>query len=290
MRVPDLVLNCIGYLGHASPDVTGSNFTPFATAFFVTVKSGVQYGGKYWYVVTAKHAIDRLTRDWPYLATNVRGEDRVLLDAFVPEGGRHWYYHPTDKTADVAVTQLSSAPDLDLLPIPCSMFLPRPKLVQYGIGVGDEVFYPGLFEHVAGVEGEGRITPIVRTGAIAMFPREQVQVDIGDGRSHYMDVYLVESRSIGGLSGSPVFVRETATTCGKNCREARVLLHGVSHFHLLGLMTGHFDLTLDPPKINTGIAFVTPAEKILETLDQPDLLAVRGTHEQYLKDQCSTQT
>jgi hypothetical protein len=55
-------------------------------------------------------------------------------------------------------------------------------------------------------------------------------------------------------------------------------------------MTGHFDLTLDPAKINTGIAFVTPAEKILETLDQPDLLAVRGTHEQYLKDQCSTQT
>jgi hypothetical protein len=51
--------------------------------------------------------------------------------------------------------------------------------------------------------------PILRAVRLAMFPTDQVQVDLQNGKSEFMDVYLVEARSIKGLSGSPVFVRES---------------------------------------------------------------------------------
>src|SRR5204863_3830509 len=89
-----------------------------------------------------------------------------------------------------------------------------------------------------------------------------------------MEAYLIESRSIGGLSGSPVFVnlglvrsiRGQITTAQPNVPYPTV-------FYLLGLTHGHFDVTpMVPPitteKINMGIAIVPPVWKILEVIDQ----------------------
>ena len=57
--------------------------------------------------------------------------------------------------------------------------------------------------------GRDRNFPIVRTGHIAMMPDEKIpKVKIGDWEGN-ADAYLIESRSIGGWSGSPVFVRGT---------------------------------------------------------------------------------
>lgn len=95
-----------------------------------------------------------------------------------------------------------------------------------------------------------------------------------------MDVYLVESQSIGGLSGSPVFidVRTAQTTrpprSGYTPRADEA--SSPVRFRLLGLIHGHFgfdhiaDGIADDGKekihINMGIAMVVPAEKILEAL------------------------
>jgi hypothetical protein len=49
--------------------------------------------------------------------------------------------------------------------------------------------------------GRHQNVPIVRVGNFASYPAEQIQT--GFGR---MDAFLIEARSIGGLSGSPVFV------------------------------------------------------------------------------------
>jgi hypothetical protein len=44
--------------------------------------------------------------------------------------------------------------------------------------------------------------PIGRHGSLAMMPSEPIQTDLG-----FADVYLIKARSMGGISGSPVFVR-----------------------------------------------------------------------------------
>jgi hypothetical protein len=92
-----------------------------------------------------------------------------------------------------------------------------------------------------------------------------------------MDVYLVESRSIGGLGGSPVFidVRIAKTTRSPNYGWMAGAYDSSSsgRFKLLGLVHGHFgddilsDATADDGKekvhINMGFAMVVPAEKSL---------------------------
>jgi hypothetical protein len=147
-------------------------------------------------------------------------------------------------------------------------------------GVGDEVFITGLFQPSA--SGITRNMPILRCGNIAMLPEEQLQTEYG-----YADVYLVEARSIGGVSGSPVFVRETLEL-GPVEREdgTEVLMSGVGASQCLGLMQGHWDvreseinsLIVDQDRkrgVNLGIAIVVPAVKIIETINRPELMAIR---------------
>jgi hypothetical protein len=124
-----------------------------------------------------------------------------------------------------------------------------------------------------------------------MLPDEQIQVDGG-----FADVYLVEARSVGGMSGSPVFVRPTmaldeATVFG----EGNQTLMGVSsELRLLGLMHGHWDIqesdlnkphySGNPNGVNLGIGVVVPASKILETLEHPHLIELIEKDERDMRD------
>jgi hypothetical protein len=88
-----------------------------------------------------------------------------------------------------------------------------------------------------------------------------------------MDGFLIEARSIGGLSGSPVFVSIQGEIIGRR------------RFYLLGLMHGHFDIpdlntdtVVDSGAgngINAGIGVVVPVKHIIETLNHPDLVSRR---------------
>ena len=51
--------------------------------------------------------------------------------------------------------------------------------------------------------------PILRMGNLAAYPQERVQVEGVE-----MDAYLIEARSIGGLSGSPVFYHSHGSHVG----------------------------------------------------------------------------
>ena len=70
-----------------------------------------------------------------------------------------------------------------------------------------------------------------------MIPTEQIQTELG-----FSDVYLVEGRSIGGLSGSPVFVRRTETIKVRMEDGRITTLNSPGPFKLLGLMQGHWDI------------------------------------------------
>ncbi|MBI3913968.1 MAG: hypothetical protein HY327_07260 [Chloroflexi bacterium] len=158
-----------------------------------------------------------------------------------------------------------------------------------GIGIGDEVFIVGLF---AKMEGNTKMLPIVRTGTIAMIPPPNERISVtwipknSIGTPAEMEGYLIEARSISGISGAPVF---SVRMMLQNSSSPPKLIY-VSH--LLGLVTGHWDLPPDTAKpsanepdvdgsdesnkpINMGIAIVTPAKKILETLNHPELVQRR---------------
>jgi hypothetical protein len=89
-----------------------------------------------------------------------------------------------------------------------------------------------------------------------------------------MPAILVETRSVGGMSGSPVFVHMGFT----RWREDRVQTSGTDRpFFFLGLIHGHWTLpsgdtaltvdTTGGEPLNVGISIVVPAENIMRTLE-----------------------
>jgi hypothetical protein len=192
----------------------------------------------------------------------------------------------------VAVTGWDVTEDEDVRSIPTSMFLTDEAPHEHFIGPGDEVFIMGLFTKMYGCS---RNIPIVRTGNVAMMPGEMLpDVRIGGWRGE-AEAYLVEARSIGGLSGSPTFVRETVSqtlTIKSRTRARRGQTQVPGDFYLLGLMHGHWSILPEdrnkakiiadksPDRVNLGIAVVVPAKKILEVLNHPELVKIREASEE----------
>jgi hypothetical protein len=72
-------------------------------------------------------------------------------------------------------------------------------LSEYDVGPGDDVFF---VDRYVNHEGQQRNLPTVRLGIISMLPYEKVE----HSRGTLVDSFLVEARSLGGYSGSPVFL------------------------------------------------------------------------------------
>jgi hypothetical protein len=285
VKVPDEILKCVVFLGTFVPELSsGVRLSFIGTAFFVAVPSPT-LGRAFIYLVTAKHVTERLALAWKDLERHnkelanscrncffLRINTKNGRSEFLKSEGKRWFTHPTDASVDVAV--LPWAPPLEEYDFKCvsiSSFLSDETVQKEAIGIGDEVFITGLFAHVS---GSTKNLPIIRMGNIAMMPDEVIPTELGN-----IEAYLVEARSIGGLSGSPAFVRKTVPV-------------GIGGFYLLGLMHGHWDLPAGRKndfsinddllgKVNMGIAIVVPAKKILEVLNHPELIEMR---EQFSKD------
>jgi hypothetical protein len=92
---------------------------------------------------------------------------------------------------------------------------------------------------------------------------------------------------MGGISGAPVFVRGTHSVPANN--EALPTQPGtvasLADYMLLGVAHGHWKIPKDEinephhslaqGELNVGIAVVTPAFKLLETLNHPELVKRR---------------
>jgi hypothetical protein len=311
VRVPQKVLNAVVFLGGRDPnDAAIEQF--IGTGFIVVVE---EMGIAFPYIVTADHVALKLERAYCPIARlndadgnghhyRLRKPARVELEGRTIESVA-WYRHPDPVSADVAVTQLTPSepwlsgpiPFKTLPYVPLSMFVKQSTLhpTQGEVGIGDEVFIPGLFAHAKGREAN---SPILRVGTLAMLPTEAVNIGTPYG---FVDVYLIEAKSTSGISGAPVFVRPSYTVPGKLPRfndyitSESLTREGLSgrpktivyrdEYLLLGVAHGHWDIpdedTNSPkPALGTGdshvgIAVVTPMYKILETLNQPALIAQR---------------
>lgn len=268
MPVPDHVRQCVGFIGVKKD----GQFRPRATIFVVKIE---EYAGFWYYIVTAEHNVHKLmeTGNKAWLRINNKSGGADELEISVDQ----WHFHPdhANTRMDVAVAPIAFDSDVELNPIPIvgsnSVAATQEVIDKVRIGSGDQIVMTGLFRSHW---GEQRNVPIIRIGNLAMLKGERVHTkDYG-----YIEAHLVEVRSIGGLSGSPVFVHFPPSFKLKHQNEPAKL-----QFYLLGLMHGHFDienLNADVVSedlngvttgIHTGIGVVIPVERIIETIMQPKL-------------------
>jgi hypothetical protein len=195
--------------------------------------------GVYVYLVTAKHCVEKATRYGSLFVRLNMKSGPVQYQEIKTE----WIYND-DEGSDVAVL-----PDTECMPIPVGMLATDEIIAEKRIGVGDDVVVTGLFTKRS---GNAKNIPILRAGMISAMPGEHL---IGEGAEEYQ-AYLIEMRSTGGLSGSPVFVVKSWFVDPKNKtpnlglqRFARDSHHD-SHVHHVSCFK------LARPSLLLGITFV----------------------------------
>ncbi|MGI8923929.1 MAG: hypothetical protein ACR2HJ_07820 [Fimbriimonadales bacterium] len=245
------------------------------TGFFVAM-SGEKVDGHFSYLVTARHNIVKATEHGGglYISINLVSGAR----AYVKVTG-DWIFHENDAD-DVAILPIMMTNAMDCARIEHEIFATEDEIRELDIGIGDDVAVPGLFTERYGVV---RNIPILRTGTLAAMPEEPLE-DVSTGLPY--DAYLIESRSIGGLSGSPVFaVKEPGHLRGLDVNMSW-------HLRLIGLVRGHWDHQMDAEGwrseelkgVNMGIAIITPVSKITDILMSELLVKARRKEEKKYLD------
>lgn len=278
MQIPDTIRKCVAFI--YCPTSEGREL--LGTCFFV-YEDILDTDRIFTYVVTAKHIIDS--------ARSISIDNTVILRINLEDGTStsisvdidKWINHPTNFLDDISIVSFKSSKGFDIKCYPIKSIVDEKILKKEEISIGDETFVVGLFSKH---HGETRNIPIIRVGNISAMPEEQIKI-----RNGTIDAYLIETRSFGGLSGSPVFV-----SLGKlryMRAKGNVLIGGGYKFYLLGLIHGHWDWKngeydiinreIEIEAINMGIAIVTPATKILETINHPELLKSKEKQIEMLK-------
>ena len=281
MRVTSKIIHsCIyvGYFGDKGDTIAG-------TAFAINFPIDGLEDRAHALFITAKHCIEETPGEVVKLRFNLHN------------GGSEWV--PTQKTdwahhldTDISMYHWREERDgflekFRFYSIPESMFAAETIRKEYDIGIGDEVLSVGLFTRHA---GKHENHPIVRVGNISALPTDKIHTK----KSGLIEGFLIELRSIGGLSGSPVFVHlgglpgphrpKNSLLVGKpledppSIRTLRRNPYDIEDvIYLLGVMHGHFDLDKkalgdivgeekESEQLNTGIGVVMPIDHVLELL------------------------
>jgi hypothetical protein len=293
MLIPEELRQCVAF-AYYRDRAAGGFREPAGTVFFVVdLDPDLGPASGPVYAITARHVIDKIATD--------STDDRVWLRLNTSDGESDWFdlplsmwkWHPNDDAVirmaysdtpyyDVAACLFVPDPDrVQFKPVTTQAFVDAEKIGRYAIGPGDDIFLTGLF---ANHLGHHRNLPIVRCGNLAAMPEEPVATEVGP-----MEAFLIEARSIGGLSGSPCFV---------SLGQYRLIgrdLQPPSQFaiFLLGMVHGHWDARSgdivpaavdEQEAINKGIAIVLPASHILETIRQEAFAAeVAAEKQRYLE-------
>jgi hypothetical protein len=289
LRVDDLIRKTVVFVGFT--DKRGS-FVPCGTGFVVALMEDQGYSWQT--IITAKHVIWSISSPIVHIRLNNHGGEAQII----PTPKELWFSH-TDERIDVSVCPtLFSIKEFDVAPFP--LMGPTPDtdcglndeiIRRYYIGIGDEVYIPGMF---ISRPGQRSNLPILRIGTIAAMPEEPIETEYG-----LQEAFLLEVRSTDGLSGSPVCINIWGRTLPATAPPRR-LPHpseGRPLFFLAGMILGYnavhnpIDMVeiaprsrrgrkphktqLAPVPLNTGIAVVLPIWRVLEAINQPPLKAAR---------------
>jgi hypothetical protein len=290
LRIEDSVRHTVVFIGYPTEEPNKGGIDCIGTAFLLRHEG-------FPYLITARHVAEYVERDPFLLRVNKfdGSADNLPIDQ------AHWYYDP-DPTVDVAV-----------LPI-AGLLQEREHYVRfiddekeswwsnkawkYGVGIGDFCYTVGLFRVLA---GNKRNLPVVHFGTIArpIYGPDEEPIPIKDWRDPdgtktiLTRAYLVESQSLSGLSGAPVFVRVSHHHVSNEMikhnphSSADEMGDAVAMWHifLIGVWQGAWDA---PPgevwsvergksvRIPVGMGVVTPIDSVHYILANEELTEMRN--------------
>jgi hypothetical protein len=279
-RISDTYLGCVIYLYASASDAEGGTRTG-GSGFLLGV-SAQRPGHFYVFAITNKHLIENGNT---VIRVNTRDQKFDLWET----AENNWVFHPDGDDLAICMITVKETDKYAVKFISSSILLDKETAQRLNIGPEDETFLVGRF-----ISHEGRQTnlPTVRFGSIAQMPIEPIRQDHG----FLQESFLVETKSIGGYSGSPVLVHIPAMTDREgvagwyppdNLMEMENVNYRYFQRHgpwLLGIDWGHIndwvpvcDARGNPinprpadnmqVKVNTGLAAVVPAWKLAEMLD-----------------------
>jgi hypothetical protein len=272
--------------GHLLRDAQTKEPIPNGTGFFITVKGDQDPKVLYGYLVTAKHILSNPQGGYyqrVYIRINKKEGDAEFIPLDLMQEGRSVVFINSDPTVDIAVVPaLPNADVFDFRTIPDDLLTTKGSFAELHIGEGSDVFFVGLF---VDYYGEHRNNPIARFGHVAMFPEDRIPWrDDASKPSELVQLYLLETQSYGGNSGSPVFF-----FLGSD-RVPGSLVVGPPVIKLAGIMKGYFGQS-SPLKFvqtptaaiplstqNVGIAAVTPSYLLHDILFSDELKKFRADH------------
>jgi hypothetical protein len=233
-----------------------------ATAFFISVPIDDKASAPY--LVTARHVIDE-SRGHGTLFAKINLTTGGIR--YAPVSQDTWFCHDV---TDVAVIPFPMGKEDRFRCISSNLFVDENYVQFSGIHPGDEVFFVGLFTPYS---GEIQAEPIARFGHISLGLKRIPIKPNSASKPIKTNAYLVETKSWGGESGSPVF----------HCKwpySPRVPISIIDP-RLLGLLHGHYEIPTKSSTssasfdLNSGIGVVIPAQAIHELLMDQGLVAQR---------------
>lgn len=272
--IPTEVKKVVGFIYKKNDD---GKLVANGTGFFVGVSDSTKQITSVNFV-TAKHVIKNKETD-SFLDTiyiRLNRKDSLSEIRNLPlylKGPKKNVFSHKDKTVDIAVIPVGPDPILfDYLTLPSDLLTNKKSFKELNIREGTDVFFTGMFTPFL---GDKRIYPIVRFGRVALITEEKIPWD-----KEMTNLYLVESSSFGGNSGSPVFFYLGTDRGGGG------LFVGTPELKLAGIMKGYFGENspikiIETQKIpvsdrNLGIAAVVPSYFLEEILFGEEMKKRRG--------------
>lgn len=203
MRIPPNLIKSVFYI-YTSEEAAKNGHDEGACGFLVTIPEGeIKEDGEVdgpVYAITNCHVIGHILTEnkTPYLRINSEIGPPIIMA--VPAAA--WHPHPDGDDVRAALIEVDASENIYVQNIDQFITPDHLKPDNWHIGPGDQVFMVGRFVlH----DGKKTNTPVVRYGNISL--------SAGDGEpiynkdtGHYDEVFLIESRSVSGYSGSPVYV------------------------------------------------------------------------------------
>lgn len=252
-RLRGELADCVAYL-YPSALSADQGIQAGGTGFLVGVRSEAKPKIAYCYAVTNRHVVEGDPMNGgagkaPVIRLNTHnGGTDIISNA-------QWKFPPAGD--DIAIASISFEPTYKFRPILVERFMTQELVKELAVGWGDDLFLVGRFISHAGKQ---RNMPVARFGAIAMMPDEPIE---NEETKFQQESFLAELHTIGGFSGSPVFIslpRERYIDHPKyDSEEERKQSH---RSWLLGIEWCNANF-LDR---NTGMSGVIPAWRIADLL------------------------
>jgi hypothetical protein len=214
-------------------DALGTLWSSSGTGFMVAYSQPpVPKGMHLDYLVTNRHVAEcRDEKGRPREVQSVTLELSLKSGTWVRspmnQGGKVLWYFPDSDSVDLAVTPISTSPEVDYLPIPLDLFLAKEDFAAVNIGEGAKIILSG---YSYTFEGERHRQPLIREGILSAMPDSPLMTTMGKpGR-----VYLADVHIFGGNSGSPVFINTIGLRAGGH-------VQFMDDYRFLGVVSGFYN-------------------------------------------------